>query len=71
MQAPDQPVNTDPAAGVALSVTAVSNWALQLPLGAPAAIEQVIPAGVLPTVPAPVPAAATVTVADAAGRPAG
>ena len=41
VQAPDQPVNTDPAAGVALSVTAVSNWALQLPLGAPAAIELV------------------------------
>ncbi len=54
---PDQPVKVEPAVGFAVSVTAVpcANWALQV---AP----QLIPAGELVTVPAPVPALLTVRV---------
>jgi hypothetical protein len=50
VQAPDQPVKSDPVSGVAVRVTAVPsrNDAVQL---AP----QLIPAGLLVTVPAPVP----------------
>ena len=55
MHAPDQPVNMDPAAGVAVRVTDV--------LGAKAALQvvgQLIPPGLLETDPDPVPAVCTV-----------
>src|SRR5438093_10969559 len=53
---PLQPLKVDPAAGVAVSVTAV-------PLGQLAAelVPHVIPAGVLVTIPLPVPAFVTVS----------
>ena len=56
-QPPPQPVNVEPAAGVAVKVTAV-------PLVKPAAhvAPQEMPAGVLVTVPAPAPAFVTVSV---------
>ena len=56
MQAPLQPVNVEPASGVAVTVTAVpdANEAEQV---AP----QSIPAGELVTVPEPVPAFVTVS----------
>ena len=57
LQAPPQTVNTDPAAGVAASVTTVPDWKL-LEQVAP----QLIPAGALVTDPVPVPARPTVTV---------
>jgi hypothetical protein len=56
-QSPLQPVKIEPVAGTALSVTSVpeSKFALQ-------AVPQLIPAGVLVTVPVPLPARATVSV---------
>ena len=50
VQAPPQPVNTDPAAAIALSVTAVPDVNV-----AEHVAPQLIPAGLLVTVPAPAP----------------
>jgi len=57
VHAPDQPVNTEPAAGVGVSVTAVplSKGATQVP-------GQDTPAGVEATVPLPLPEVVTVSV---------
>lgn len=54
LQAPDQPANVDPEFGVAVSVTAVPAAKLALQV-----CPQLMPEGVLVTVPAPVPAATT------------
>jgi hypothetical protein len=58
---PFHPENTDPAAGVAVSVTGVpwSNWSVQL---APQLIPELTPRGEDVTVPVPVPFLVTVTV---------
>jgi hypothetical protein len=56
---PDQPVNVAPAAGVAVSVTAVP-----LPKAAEHVVPQLMPAGVLVTVPDPTPAGLTVSAKD-------
>ena len=53
VQAPLQPANVEPPVGVAIRVTLPLNWALQVE-------PQSIPAGLLVTVPAPVPALLTV-----------
>jgi hypothetical protein len=60
VQAPDHPAKVDPAAGVAvrLTVAPLSKFAEQL-------VPQLIPEGVLVTVPAPVPAGVTVRVNEA------
>jgi len=62
VQAPDQPAKVDPAAATAVSVTTVplANPALHL-------VPQLIPLGLLVTVPPPVPARVTVNVADVTG----
>jgi hypothetical protein len=61
VQAPDHPANVDPALAVGVSVTAV-------PLAKPAlhVVGQLIPAGLLVTVPEPVPAVCTVSVTEGA-----
>jgi hypothetical protein len=51
VQAPDQPANVEPAFGTAVSVTMVPLVKLALHVA-----PQLIPAGLLVTVPAPVPA---------------
>jgi hypothetical protein len=56
VQAPDQPANVEPEAAVAVSVTAVPLAKLALHVGA-----QLIPEGLLVTVPVPVPALWTVS----------
>ena len=56
VQAPDQPANVEPAFGAAVSVTMVPLVKLALHVA-----PQSIPAGLLVTVPAPVPALWTVT----------
>ena len=57
LQAPPQPANTDPLAGVAVKVTTVPPVKLdEHPL------PQLIPSGLLVTFPAPVPASDTVSV---------
>ena len=56
LQAPDQPANVELAFGVAVSVIAVPDGKLALHV-----CPQLMPAGVLLTVPAPVPAATTLT----------
>ncbi len=53
---PDQPAKTEPEAGVAVSVTAVPLLRV-----VEQALPQLIPAGLLVTVPLPVPALATVS----------
>jgi hypothetical protein len=58
LHAPDQPANVDPAFGAAVSVIAVPAAKLALHVD-----PQLMPAGLLVTVPAPVPAAVTFTVA--------
>ena len=62
-QAPDQPLKVNPAAGVAVSVTLVplANDAVQV-------VPQLIPLGLLVTVPLPVPASVTVRTGWAATR---
>lgn len=57
VQLPDQPANVEPEAGVAVNVTAVPLLRLAVQ-----AAPQSIPAGLLFTVPAPVPARLTVSV---------
>jgi hypothetical protein len=57
LHAPDQPANVDPALGAAVSVTEVPAAKLALQVE-----PQVMPAGLLVTVPEPVPAAVTLTV---------
>jgi hypothetical protein len=57
VQAPLQPVNADPAFGVAVSVTTVP-----LTKSALHVAPQLIPAGLLVTVPVPAPARVTVSV---------
>jgi hypothetical protein len=54
---PDHPVNADPAAGFGVNVTEAlsANWALQ-------PFPQVMPPGLLVTVPTPLPAFVTVSV---------
>lgn len=56
VQAPDHPANVEPEPGAAVKVTVVplENVALQV-------VPQLMPAGVLVTVPAPVPPACTVS----------
>jgi len=56
LQAPDQPANVELAFGVAVNVIAVPAAKLALHV-----VPQLMPAGVLLTVPAPVPAATTLT----------
>jgi hypothetical protein len=56
LQAPDQPANVELEFGVAVIVIAVPAGKLALHVG-----PQLIPAGALLTVPAPVPAATTLT----------
>lgn len=56
VQAPDQPANVEVAFGAAVSVTMVPLGKLALQVG-----PQLIPAGLLVTVPAPVPALWTVS----------
>ena len=55
VQSPLQPVNTEPASGVAVNTTEVPS-----PKSAAQVAPQVIPAGALVTVPVPVPALVTV-----------
>ena len=57
VQAPLQPVKVEPVAGVAVSVTAVVYPKVPLQV-----LPQLMPAGVLATVPVPVPAGLTVSV---------
>src|SRR5262245_15021462 len=59
VQAPLQPVKVAPAAGVAVSVTAVP-----LPKAAEQVLPQLMPAGALVTVPGPAPARVTVSAKD-------
>jgi hypothetical protein len=63
LQAPDQPVNVWPLAGVAVNVTLVPllNDALQFPLALPAVIEQLIPPTLEVTLPVPAPLPVTVS----------
>jgi len=56
LHAPDQPANVEPVPGVAVSVTAVPTAMLPLHV-----VPQLIPAGLLVTAPAPVPAFCTVS----------
>jgi hypothetical protein len=64
LQAPDQPVNECPLAGVGVSVTLVPSvkLALHVPLVLPPEIEQLIPLGLDVTEPFPVPLPPTVSV---------
>jgi hypothetical protein len=55
LQPPVQPANVEPAFGAALSVTTVPLWKLALQVD-----PQLMPAGLLLTVPLPVPAPLTV-----------
>ena len=56
VQAPDQPANVEPEVAAAVSVTCVPLAKLALQVA-----PQLIPEGLLVTVPAPVPASATVS----------
>jgi len=56
VQAPDQPAKVEPAAGVAVSV-----WDVPLLMLAEQIVPQLMPKGVLVTVPVPVPALVTVS----------
>jgi hypothetical protein len=60
VQAPDQLEKISPAVGVSLSVTTVFGAKLAVQVAA-VALEQLIPAGVLVTVPVPPPASVTVS----------
>jgi hypothetical protein len=56
VQAPDHPVNVEPVAGVAVSVTGAPLVKLALHV-----VPQLMPEGLLVTVPVPVPALCTVS----------
>ena len=57
VQSPDQPVNLEPAAAVAFTVTDAPSWKV-----AEQVVPQLIPVGLDVTLPVPVPALVTVSV---------